>query len=78
MMAGMLRRALLGLLGLFSLSLAAGCGKDAGGASTGSASTTGAKIKVAVIPKGTTHEFWKAVHAGAAKAAKETGVQIMW
>jgi ribose transport system substrate-binding protein len=32
----------------------------------------------AVIPKGTTHEFWKSVHAGAAKAAKETGVQIFW
>jgi ribose transport system substrate-binding protein len=32
----------------------------------------------AVIPKGTTHEFWKSVHAGAAKAAKETGVQIVW
>jgi ribose transport system substrate-binding protein len=32
----------------------------------------------AVIPKGTTHEFWKSVHAGAAKAANETGVQIVW
>jgi ribose transport system substrate-binding protein len=36
------------------------------------------KITLAVIPKGTTHEFWKSVHAGAAKAAKELGVEILW
>ena len=37
------------------------------------------KLKtIAVIPKGTTHEFWKSVHAGAAKAAKERGAQIIW
>ena len=35
-------------------------------------------LTIAVIPKGTTHEFWKAVHAGAAKAAKEAGVTILW
>jgi ribose transport system substrate-binding protein len=33
---------------------------------------------IAVIPKGTTHEFWKSVHAGAAKAARELGVSIIW
>ena len=34
---------------------------------------------IAVIPKGTTHEFWKSVHAGAANAAKELGdVEILW
>lgn len=31
-----------------------------------------------MIPKGTTHEFWKAIHAGARKAAEETGVNIIW
>jgi ABC-type sugar transport system substrate-binding protein len=37
------------------------------------------KYRVAVIPKGTTHEFWKSVHAGAARAAKEAGnVEILW
>ncbi len=36
------------------------------------------RIKIAVIPKGTTHEFWKSVHAGAAKAAKEVDVDIVW
>jgi ribose transport system substrate-binding protein len=38
-----------------------------------------AKYRIAVIPKGTTHEFWKSVHAGAAKAAKEAGnVEVLW
>jgi ribose transport system substrate-binding protein len=37
------------------------------------------KYRIAVIPKGTTHEFWKSVHAGAAKAAREAGnVEILW
>lgn len=35
-------------------------------------------LKIAVIPKGTTHEFWKAVHAGAEKAGKEANVEIVW
>jgi ribose transport system substrate-binding protein len=26
---------------------------------------------LAVIPKGTTHEFWKSIHAGAVKAQRE-------
>lgn len=29
------------------------------------------KLTIAVIPKGTTHEFWQAVHAGARKAERE-------
>jgi ribose transport system substrate-binding protein len=37
------------------------------------------KYRIAVIPKGTTHEFWKSVHAGAARAAREAGnVEIFW
>lgn len=36
------------------------------------------KTTIAVIPKGTTHEFWKSVHAGANKAAKEFSVEIIW
>ena len=39
--------------------------------------------KIAVIPKGTTHEFWKSIHAGANKAKIELGekglkVEIIW
>ena len=38
---------------------------------------------IAVIPKGTTHEFWKSIHAGAVKAeqelaAKGTQVKLFW
>lgn len=36
-------------------------------------------IRLAVIPKGTSHEFWKSVHYGAQKAADEAGnVEIVW
>jgi ribose transport system substrate-binding protein len=41
------------------------------------------KLTVAVIPKGTSHEFWKSIHAGSLKAAKElsaqgTEVEVIW
>jgi ribose transport system substrate-binding protein len=41
------------------------------------------KITIAVIPKGTTHEFWKSIHAGSNKAANElssqgTDVEVIW
>ncbi len=36
------------------------------------------RFTVAVIPKGTIHEFWKTVHAGAEMAGQETGVDILW
>ena len=38
---------------------------------------SGAK-NIAVIPKGTTHVFWKSVEAGARQAGKEFGVNILW
>ncbi|AUX26310.1 hypothetical protein SOCEGT47_068710 [Sorangium cellulosum] len=44
---------------------------DAGGKSA-------ARLRIAVVPKGTTHEFWKSVHAGAAKASRELDVDIVW
>jgi len=40
----------------------------------GSAST----MTIAVIPKGTSHVFWQSIHAGARKAGKELGVNILW
>jgi ribose transport system substrate-binding protein len=36
------------------------------------------QLRLAVIPMGTTHEFWKAIHAGALAAANELGVAIIW
>ena len=61
------------LLVLILLSLVAACTK-----------TTGKKkFTIAVIPKGTTHEFWKSIHAGSNKAASEltaqgTDVEVIW
>lgn len=34
--------------------------------------------KIAVIPKGTTHNFWKSIEAGARRAGQELGVEIIW
>ncbi len=55
-------------------ALLCGCGPSAPAPSTGAAK----KLRIAVIPKGTTHEFWKSVHFGADRAAKELGVEIIW
>jgi ribose transport system substrate-binding protein len=41
----------------------------------GAAQRDGDGLTVAVIPKGTTHEFWKSVHAGAVKAQRELAAQ---
>ena len=57
------------------LSLAACTQKPATDAA---GTTTTARKRIAVIPKGTTHEFWKAVHAGAVKAAREENVEVIW
>jgi ribose transport system substrate-binding protein len=52
----------------------AGCGKKDVASKT---------YTIAVIPKGTTHEFWKSIHAGAVKAQQEltaqgVPVEIIW
>ena len=36
------------------------------------------RLTIAVIPKGTIHEFWKTVHAGADMAGRELDVDILW
>lgn len=55
---------------------AVGTEKSTADAETG---TKGRRYTIAVIPKGTTHEFWKSVHFGAEQAAKEFGnVDIIW
>jgi ribose transport system substrate-binding protein len=36
------------------------------------------RMKLAVIPKGTTHIFWKSVESGARAAGQELGVEIVW
>jgi ribose transport system substrate-binding protein len=36
------------------------------------------RVRIAVIPKGTTHVFWKSVEAGAQAAGQEAHVEIVW
>jgi ribose transport system substrate-binding protein len=47
--------------------------RSSGSSSSGTGGTT-----IAVIPKGSTHEHWQRVKAGADKAAKEFGVTVIW
>jgi len=60
-------------LALLLLAASAGCSRKG----------KSGELTIAVIPKGTTHEFWKAIHAGAVKAERElnasgTKVAISW
>jgi ribose transport system substrate-binding protein len=64
----------LTLLTILTFAVLAGCNK-----STSSAK----KFTIAVVPKGTTHAFWKSIYAGATKAANDykaqgVDVNIIW
>jgi ribose transport system substrate-binding protein len=37
-----------------------------------------ARLRIAMIPKGTTHEFGKSVHAGGVKASRELDIDLVW
>ncbi|REK19593.1 MAG: sugar ABC transporter substrate-binding protein [Planctomycetota bacterium] len=70
------------LLAALLLLAVAGCNAASSGDSGAEADGKDG-YRIAVIPKGTTHVFWKSVHAGAQKAAKEltaagTPVEIQW
>ncbi|MGI4787707.1 MAG: ABC transporter substrate-binding protein [Janthinobacterium lividum] len=68
--------------------LLAGCGQHnatstGGGSSTGPGAGGGSALQIAVIPKGTSHEYWKSIHAGANKAQQDlqkqgTNINILW
>src|SRR4051812_2548079 len=67
-------RKLILLLSVVILAAAFGCNRS---------KTSGKKLSIAVIPKGTSHEFWKSIHAGAIKAARELSkpgaeVEVIW
>jgi ribose transport system substrate-binding protein len=75
---------------LVALSLClAGCSgsSESNSGSEGSKANTGAEtasrksgsgLKIAFIPKGSMHEFWKTMEAGAKKGAEETGAELLW
>jgi ribose transport system substrate-binding protein len=63
------------------LAAFAGCSPPSSAPS--STSDSARPITIAVIPKGTTHEFWKSIHAGAMKAREElaeqdVSVDLIW
>lgn len=61
-----MRRAIRILLAAATLGVLGGC------------ATKDESVSIAVIPKGTTHVFWKSIHAGAKKAGRELGVEVIW
>lgn len=64
---------------LVALLVSAGCQPPAEKtAATSSDDGEPKKLQIAMIPKGTTHIFWKSVHYGAEQAAKEMGAEIQW
>lgn len=66
------------LLCLWLLALCIACSKSEAPAPTKGSTDQSKPLEIAVIPKGTTHEFWKTVHAGAIKAGRELGVKVHW
>lgn len=58
--------------------LSAACSRSEDKTASSTKTGAGTKLRIAVVPKGTTHEFWKAVHAGAVKASRELDVEIIW
>ena len=79
------RRAATAALITALATVACSGGGDAGSKApaAGAAGGTGKAFTIAVVPKGTTHEFWRAIHAGAAQAAQELSasgdsVRIIW
>jgi ribose transport system substrate-binding protein len=75
-----MRRAICRRLPLvLAIALVAACGGAADSGDSGGGET----LRVAVIPKGTTHDFWRSIHAGALQAAEElreqgTPVEVIW
>src|SRR5947208_2696134 len=67
---------------LFAAMCISGCGKSTP-RQRGSRAGSDQSLTIAVIPKGTTHEFWKSIHAGAIQASGELAtegapVNVIW
>jgi ribose transport system substrate-binding protein len=57
------------ILAVVGIGVFAACSKSNGGPH---------RLALAVIPKGTTHVFWKSVERGALEAGEELGVEVLW
>ena len=69
-----MRRHLLGLLMVLAM---AGCGQQGEPLGNTTPPALG-KLRIALVPKGLSHQFWLTVKAGAETAAKEFGAEIDW
>ena len=72
-----MRTSLLALARALALVLGA-CGSGESAPAPSTTVAMSARRTIAVIPKGTTHVFWRSVHAGALRAAHELDVDILW
>jgi ribose transport system substrate-binding protein len=68
---------------LATLLLAVGCGQqpasvNAPESSSAPGGASGKQLKIGVVPKGISHQFWLTVKAGAEAAGKEFGASITW
>lgn len=66
------------LLCLLMLVIAGGCQPPETAEDSNTGRGENERLRIAVIPKGTTHIFWKSVHYGARQAAEELDVEILW
>lgn len=77
----MINKAFIGVCCL-GLALLSGCNdkssSNTGGPAAPAGGSPAAKLTIAVIPKGTTHQYWKSVEAGADAAGKDLGADIRW
>lgn len=75
-----MKKSFWSFLALVALAGCSGGGSSAptGSADAGAPNGSSPAMTIAMIPKGTTHVFWKSVHAGAEKAAKELNVSLIW
>lgn len=55
-----------------------GCGDTTATQRDADAGAADAALRIAVIPKGTTHVFWKSVEAGAKRSGEAHGVEVIW
>lgn len=62
---------------LLAIAVFLGCNSSSSTSQPGE--SAGGELRIAVIPKGTSHQFWMSVHAGARAAAEELGdVEVLW
>lgn len=75
---GLVLGGVLALAGCGTSTSTSADGSNKPSSTAGEGGTSDAKKKIAMIPKGATHEFWKSVHEGAEKAAAEFNIELIW